>query len=110
MKLTMQILATKEKYGIKINLHDFSQKSFETFQKKTIEASSVAFVAFSEREGVTAVAVVRGETVRVAITTGILSGLSVEDVNELKPYVVAWIADEVRAHVTAVTTAPPDPN
>lgn len=106
----MQILYTKDKFGITFHLHDFSQKVFETYQKAVILASKESFVSFSDKEGVSATASVRGETVRVAIKTGILSGLSVDDVNGLKPYVVSWIADEVRAHVTAVTTAPPDPN
>lgn len=106
----MQILTTKQKYGIDAHFHDFSQKQFEQYQKETIKASRDAYFAFSESNGVSAVAVVRGETVRAAIRFEILTGLTLDEVNSLKPYVVEWIADEVRKHVTLVTTAPADPN
>lgn len=106
----MQILSTQEKHGVKVNFHDFSQRQFETYQKETIKASRDAYFSFSESNGVTASAFVRGETVRAAIQCEIISGLSAAEVNDLKPYVVTWIADELRKHVTAVTTAPTDPN
>lgn len=107
----MQIIFSLEKYGIKLNLHDFSQGMFVQYQKATIQASKDAYVAFNTSGvGVTATAEVRGESVKAAINIGILSGIDVKDVDELKSYVVNWIADELSKHVKTVTTEPADPN
>jgi len=107
----MQILSSQEKYGIKINLHDFNQGAFAKYQKATIEASKDAYVAFNNSGvGISATAEVRGESVKVAINLGILSGVGLKEVDELKSYVVNWIADELSKHVKAVTTEPADPN
>ncbi len=106
-----QVLSNLEKYGITIHLHDFTQGVFSKYQKTTIQASKDAYVAFNTSGvGVTATAEVRGESVKAAINLGILSGLRLKDVDELKPYVVNWIADELSKHVKAVTTEPADPN
>lgn len=104
------ILTTKQKYGLDVHMHDFSQKQFEQYQKETIKASRDAYFAFSDSNGVTASAFVRGETVRTAIRLEIISVLTIEEVDNLKPYIVTWIADELRKHVTDVTTEPADPN
>lgn len=105
-------LSSKTKYSVTITLHDFSQIQFEQYQESTIKAARDAFFPFAGAEGlgVTASAKVRGETVRAALRTQLLSGLTLDEVDGLKPYVVDWIADEIRAHVTQVTKAPPDPN
>jgi len=105
-------MAAIAKYDLSVILNDFSQKQFEAFQMGAIVASRDSFVAFnsSTHDGVSATAMVRGQTVRKAIETGILTGITVEQVDGLKPYVVAWLADEVQKHVKFVTTAPVDPN
>lgn len=100
-----------EKYGVSINLHDFGQAVFEDFQMKTMKASQAAFFQFStDGGGVTSQARVRGETVRTAIRLKIISGIQLADLTDMKPYVVDWIADEIKKHVTNVVTAPNDPN
>ena len=101
-----------EKYGVAIHLHDFGQKTFEKYQMAVIRASKEAFVQFSQttNDGVTATAFVRGETVREALKAGIISGIEPKDIDEMKPYVVSWIADEIQNHVKLITTAPTDPN
>lgn len=107
----MQILSSQEKHGIKINLHDFNQGAFVKYQKATIEASKDAYVVFNNSGvGVSATAEVRGESVKAAINLEILTGIKPEEVDELKSYVVNWIADELAKHVKAVTTEPADPN
>lgn len=107
----MPILDTKSKYDVTINLHDFGQDTFEAYQISTLKVSREAFFQFSaDGTGVTATARVRGETVRTAIRLKIVSGITLEEVKSLKSYVVEWIADEIRQHVTRVTTAPADPN
>jgi hypothetical protein len=100
-----------EKYGVSINLHDFGQTVFEDYQLTTIKAAQAAFFQFgADGSGVTAQAHVRGVTVRTALHLKIISGIQFDDVKDMKPYIVAWIADEVKKHVTSVATAPNDPN
>ncbi len=101
-----------EKYGVSITLHDFGQNTFETYQMETIKAARQAFFQFSAEtgQGVTAQARVRGETVRTAIRLKILSGVQLSDLSDMKPYVVDWIAEEIKKHVSNVVTAPTDPN
>lgn len=100
-----------EKYGVSINLHDFGQAVFEDYQLATIKAAQAAFFQFgADGAGVTASAHVRGVTVRTAIRLKIISGIKSADLTDMKPYVVDWIADEIKKHVTSVVTAPNDPN
>ncbi len=101
-----------EKFGLSATLNDFSQKQFEGFQMGVIVASRDAFVSFnpSTNDGVSASAFVRGQTVRKAIEAGILTGVTVQQVDELKPHIVTWLADEIQKHVKTVMTAPIDPN
>ena len=106
-----QVIQSIEKYGISVNLHDFGQSTFESYQMETLKAARTAFFQFSENgQGVTAQARVRGETVRTSIRLKIVSGVSLSDVGEMKPYVVEWIADEVQKHIASVVKAPTDPN
>lgn len=105
------VLETREKFDVSICLHDFGQTVFEEYQVRTLKASQEAFFKFSENgQGVTATALVRGMTVRTALSLGILSGIDAKSINDMKPYVVAWIADEVKAHITRVVSEPADPN
>jgi acetate kinase len=106
----MDVLETKSKYGLTINLHDFSQAQFEEYQPQVIKAAKLAYTEFDGGTGVSASSVTRGETVRAAVKAGFLTGVTVEEIGELKPYVVEWLADQVRDHVKKVTTAPTDPN
>jgi len=98
------------KYDITVETLDFSQKKFESYQLAVLKASKEAYVAFSDDSGVSASAVVRGQTVREAIRFEIIRGIEMKDVDEMKPYVVTWLADVIQAHVKEVTTAPTDPN
>jgi hypothetical protein len=99
-----------KKFDIEIELRDFTQAEFEKYQPLVIKASRAAYVEFDNGAGVSATSVIRGETVRAAIVTGFLTGVTVEQVAGMKPYVVTWIADEVAKHVKKVTTEPIDPN
>lgn len=101
----------KTKYGLTVKLHDFGQKTFEAFQNTTIKAARDAFYAFGDgNTGVTASASVRGETVRGAVRLGILTGITLAEIDEMKPHIVDWLANEIKLHVTNVTTATTDPN
>lgn len=107
----MPVIDTKEKYGVAIHLHDFGQAVFEQYQTETIKASRDAFFQFSqEGAGVTATAAVRGKTVRTAIRLKIVTGITAEDVDSMKPYIVEWLADMIKAHVVSIVSAPADPN
>lgn len=99
-----------DKYGVTAQLCDFSQGAFENFQMTAIKASRDAYIAFSDTTGVTANAKVRGETVRAAIQNGILKGIEIKDVDSLRPFVVAWLADEIQKHIKQITSAPENPN
>lgn len=106
------VLTNIKRFDLSLSLQDFSQGQFEKYQIETIKASRDAYVLFTDQgSGVTASAKVRGEVVRSAIRNGIISvGITPEEVDGLKPYLVEWLADEIRKHVTQVTTAPADPN
>lgn len=99
-----------EKYGLSIELKDFTQAQFETYQPQVIKASKAAYTEFDNGTGVSATSLIRGETVRAAIKVGFLAGVTIEEIGNLKPYVVQWLADEVARHVKEIVTAPTDPN
>lgn len=110
-KQSLPLLDTKEKDGISVNLHDFGQDIFESYQTITMAAAQKAFFQFSQNGGgVTATAVVRGETVRAAIRLGIATGVQLAEVGTMKPYLVEWLADVIKKHVSDVVAAPADPN
>jgi len=110
-KQSLPLLDTKEKDGITVNLHDFGQGIFESYQTQTLAASQKSFFQFSQSgQGVQATAVVRGETVRVALRLGIASGIQLAEVDTMKPYLVDWLADVIKKHVNDVVAAPADPN
>ena len=96
--------------GCEVIYNDFSQAQFEKYQKATLIATRAAYVAFESGGGGTADAELRGESVREALRLGILSGFEVEKIGELKPYVVNWMAEELKAHVISITTEPISPN
>ena len=105
----MPILDTKTKHGVTMSLHDFGQSVFEDYQLTTVKAAQAAFFQFgSDGSGVTAQSHVRGVTVRTAIRLKIVSGVTLEEINNLKPYVVDWMADEIKKHVTNVVKPPVD--
>lgn len=106
----MPILDTKTKYDVTVNFHDFNQSVFEDYQLTTVKAAQAAFFQFgSDGSGVTAQSHVRGVTVRTAIRLKIVSGVTLKEANDLKPYVVDWMADEIKKHVANVVTPPVDP-
>ncbi len=105
----MPILDTKTKHGVTMSLHDFGQSVFEDYQLTTVKAAQAAFFQFgSDGSGVTAQSHVRGVTVRTALRLKIVSGVTLKEVNDLKPYVVDWMADEIKKHVANVVTPPVD--
>lgn len=99
-----------EKYGLNIELLDFTQKQFETYQPLVIKVSKDAYIDFGGGTGISANSVVLGGVVRAAITAGFLTGVTAEQVDGLKPHVVKWLADEVRRHVKEIVAGPVDPN
>ncbi len=109
----MEIIKTEAKYEVDVNFHDFGQKTFEQYQIEVIKASRAAYFSFGEANGgngVSASASVRGETVRKALKYKIISGIDIKDIDDMKPYVIEWLANEIQSHVKHVTTAPADPN
>ena len=105
----MPILDTKTKHGVTMSLHDFGQSVFEDYQLTTVKAAQAAFFQFgSDGSGVTAQSHVRGVTVRTALRLKIVSGVTPKEVNDLKPYVVDWMADEIKKHVANVVKPPVD--
>ena len=100
----------ENKFGISGQLHDFSQAQYEVYQPVALKASRDAYFGFEGGAGLTANAIVRGATCRAAIDAKILTGITAEQVANMKPPAVAWLAEQIRKHVVAVTTPPPDPN
>lgn len=110
-ELLMPILREEEKYGVKVEFRDFGQSAFETYQLTAVKASQHAFFSFGQDgTGVTAQAHVRGESVRAALRLKIVTGVTLEQVASMKPYIVEWIADELKKHIAQVVSAPADPN
>lgn len=100
------------KYGLSLELHDFSQAQYEEYQPIVLRAARDNFFDFGNKGGggIAAQAVVRGATIRAAIQTKFLIGLALEDVGNMKPAAARWLADEIEKHVRDVTNPPPDPN
>jgi hypothetical protein len=106
----LPVIQSAKKYGVSINLHDFGQAVFEEYQLSTLKASQTAFFQFgSDGTGVTAQAHVRGVTVRTAVRLKIVTGITLDELESMKPYVVDWMADEIKKHVKNVVTPPVDP-
>ena len=100
-----------KKYKLDLQLQDFSQKAFEQYQMRVLQATSRAYVSYEGTNlGVTATAIVRGETIRAAIQHGILTGMNADEVDNLAPAAVVFIADKIAKHVKEITTHEPDPN
>lgn len=98
--------------GYPVNFHDFSQNALEKYQVDIIKTNNASFYPMSDNSGrgVEATSVRRGGTLRAAITHGIVTGITLEQANNLKPYIVTWLADEIRIHVVRVVNGPTDPN
>jgi hypothetical protein len=98
--------------GYPVTFNDFSQCVFEKYQVDLIKTNNASFYPTSDNSGrgIEATAVRRGGTLRAAITHGIVTGITLEQADNLKPYIVTWLADEIRAHVLQVVTGPTDPN
>lgn len=107
----MPVLKTEEKYGLTLHFHDFGQGAFAQYQMETLAAAQKAFFQFAQNgSGVSSDAFERGEALKAAIRNGIVSGVTIESVNELKPFVVSWAVELLKAHIKNVTTEPADPN
>lgn len=98
--------------GYPVSYNDFNQTVFEKYQVDIIRNNNEAFYSLTDGSGrgVEATAVQRGGTVRAAIAHGILTGITQEQCAALKPYVVRWLADEIKLHVLKVVEGPTDPN
>lgn len=100
------------RFGLVIELHDFSQAQYEEYQPLVIKAARDNYYDFGAENGggLTANAVVRGTTIRAAIQTKFLTGLTLEEVGKMSPAAATWLAGKIEAHVKEVTNPPPDPN
>lgn len=98
--------------GYPVMFNDFNQNTFEKYQVDIIKNNNESFYPVSDNSGrgIEATSVRRGGTLRAAITHGILTGMTLEQAGNLKPYIVTWLADEIRLHVVNVVSAPTDPN
>jgi hypothetical protein len=104
-------LDTKTKHGVTVHFHDFGQRTFENYQKTYITASRDAFVQWgngSSRNGISANAEIYGAAVRLSLQFEIISGFEAKAIDDMKPYVVKWLADEINIHIKKVVTAPAD--
>lgn len=99
-----------EKYGLTIELKDFTQKQFEIYQPFVIKAAKESYVDFGGGTGVTANSILDSNVIKAALAAEFLTGVTAEQIGDMKPHIVKWLADEVRKHVKTVLTAPPDPN
>ena len=98
------------KFGLQVELKDFSQKQYAEFQPQVLRATRDYYFEFGSDGGLTANAAVRSVTIKAAISAGFLTGITPEQVDELKPYVATWLSEKIEAHVREVTNPPPDPN
>jgi len=100
------------KYGLLVELKDFSQAQYELYEPALIKSIHENTFDFGKSGGghVTAQAVVRGASIRAAIRAGFLTGITLEDVGNLKPPAVTWLAGKIAEHVKEVTSPPSDPN
>ena len=98
--------------GYPVMFNDFSQNTFEKYQVDIIKTNNDSFYPVNDNSGrgIEATSVRRGGTLRAAIVHGILTGMTLEQAGNLKPYIVTWLADEIRLHVVSVVSAPTDPN
>lgn len=109
--MTMPVLKTESKYGLTLAFHDFGQGAFAQYQMESLAAAQKAFFQFgADGTGVSSDAYQRGETLKSALRSGIVSGLEITAVDGLKPYAVTWAVNLLKAHVSLVTTEPADPN
>lgn len=106
------MLDLTNKFGLVVELKDFSQAQYERYQPLVLKAAKDNFFSFGIENGggITANAVVRGATIRAAIEAGFLTGLTPAEVGNLKPAAATWLAGKIEEHVKEVTNPPPDPN
>lgn len=99
-------------YGLALELKDFSQGQYEIYEPALIRAVRDNTFLLGDKGGgsVTAQAVVRGASIRAAITAGFLTGLTPEQVDALSPRAATWLAGKIAEHVKEVTSPLPDPN
>jgi hypothetical protein len=98
--------------GYPVFFNDFSQTILEKYQVDIIKTNNASFypVDGDSSRGIEATAVRRGGTLRAAIEHGILTGITQQQAADLAPYIVTWLADEIRAHVLKIVSGPTDPN
>jgi hypothetical protein len=99
-------------FGLSVELHDFSQAQYEEYQPLVLKAARDNYFDFGVENGggLTANAVVRGATIRAAVRTKILTGITLEDVGKMTPAAATWLAGKIEEHVREITNPPPDPN
>lgn len=101
----------ENKFGLTVELHDFSQAQYEVYEPAVIKAvRDNTYEIPAAHSSTTAQALVRGASVRAAIKAGFLTGITAEGVDQLSPRAVTWLAEKVAQHVREVTSPLPDPN
>lgn len=87
---------SNKKLDLSIQLEDFSQAQFETYQSELFRNDPRTNASKNS-------AVVLG-----AIKAGFLKGVEAEKIPAMSPAAIAWIVIEVHRHVVAVTSPPID--
>lgn len=87
---------TNNKLGLTIQLEDFSQAQFETYQGELFRNDPKTNASKNS-------VVVLG-----AIKAGFLKGIEAEKIPAMSPAAIAWAVIEIHRHVVAVTTPPRD--
>ena len=90
-------MLTNKKYGLNIELKDFSQAQYEMYQDELIKHIGKSAASTN------------GAVVRAAKMAGFVSGLP-EDIGAMPPAAVRWLTDKIHEHVMAVANPPDDPN
>lgn len=90
-------MLTHKKYGLNIDLRDFSQAQYETYH-----AELMKYIGKSTAE-------TNGAVVKAAIRAGFLIGAP-EDIGGMAPAAVKWMTEKIDAHVRSVTEPADDPN
>lgn len=87
---------TNNKLGLTIQLEDFSQAQFETYQGELFRNDPRTNASKNS-------VVVLG-----AIKAGFLKGVEIEKIPAMSPAAIAWLVIQVHRHVVTITTPPPD--
>lgn len=84
--------------NVSAELHDFNQAGYETYHTALMQGV----------EGKVSSAVANGAVVKAAIEAGILTGVQVGEVGEMKPAAVIWLTKKIHLFVEETVTVPPE--